>query len=200
MGWLDSPRSLHWEAPLVFVDRIFRQRAITFDAIYSSNLERARQTAVYFAQNHSIDIVKDSAQLNELDYGELSSKTKRWVAEFFPQYKKDPDLVYPGGESFRQMQARSVDFIRSLTHIRADQTLLMVLHAGVIRGLVCHVLNLDCSKYLRQRIPHGYIGDFEFEGARCVRYDEIGRRSGFVRKGTIETPCYPQATEEGEVN
>ena len=113
---------------------------------------------------------------------------KKWVAENYPQYKTDPDFVYPEGESFRQMQERSVNFIASLASSHSQETILFVVHAGVIRGLVCHFLGLNYAENLKRKISHRYIGDFVFEGAECSRYNEFGKPSGFVRDGVIAVP------------
>ena len=97
-------------------------------------------------------------------------------------------MVYRDGESFRQMQQRSVDFVCSMAISHPQQTVLIVSHAGVIRGIICHFLGLEYANYLKPNIPFRYIGDFQFEGADCLRYDELGKPSGFVGEGIIETP------------
>ena len=110
------------------------------------------------------------------------------MARRYPQHKKNPDMVYPGGESFRQMQRRSVDFLSSLALLRSRQTLLIVSHAGVIRGIVSHYLGLDFADHLKRRISFRYIGDLLFDGENCIRYDELGNPSGFVDSGVIDLP------------
>ena len=37
---------------------------------------------------------------------------------------------------------------------------------------------------------HQYIGDFTIEGTGCVRYDELGKPSEFIREGVIKVPLY----------
>jgi len=188
LGWGDAPRVDGWRADVNYVDGRLREESIHFDAIYSSGLERARQTAMYYARRNRIYIVNDSHQLNEINYGLLYGKSKKWVAKHIPEHKKDPDYVYPEGESFRQMQQRSVSFLVSLTQSRPGQTLLFVVHAGVIRGLVSHFLGLDYAENLKRKISHRYIGQLEFEGGACKRYDELGQKSGFVQSGAVKLP------------
>lgn len=189
MGWRDSPRDKDWLDDVSYVDQRLREQDIRLDAIYSSDLERARQTAMYFGRSHGIHIVHDSAALNELDYGLLSRKSKKWVEKNVPQHKKDPDFVYPEGESFRQMQQRSVAFLAALAQSRPDDTVLVVVHAGVIRGLVSHFLGLEYGEHLKRKISHRYIGEFVFAGGNCVRYDELGKLSGFViEQGGVDIP------------
>ena len=143
---------------------------------------------MFYARSNRIHIVHDSPQLNEVNYGLLYGKSKKWVAKHIPEHKKDPDYVYPEGESFRQMQQRSVSFLVSLTESCPGQTLLFVVHAGVIRGLVSHCLGLQYAENLKQKISHRYIGQLEFEGAECKRYDELGQKSGFVQSGAVKLP------------
>ena len=188
LGWGDSPRDSGWKADVEYVNAQLKKRGIVFDAVYSSDLERARQTALFHAECFGIDTIHDTPALNEVNYGKLYKKKKKWVAEHYPQYKKDPDFVYPEGESFRQMQQRSVAFLTSLTKSHPQQTMLIVAHAGVIRGLVSHFLGLDYADHLKHKISHRYIGDFQFDGKNCLRYDELGKPSGFVHEGVIEIP------------
>ena len=188
LGWGDAPRVDGWRADVNYVENKLREEFINFDAIYSSGLERARQTAMFYARLHRIHIVHDSPELKEVNYGSLYGKSKKWVAKHIPEHKKDPDYVYPEGESFSQMQQRSVGFLLSLTESCPGQTFLFVVHAGVIRGLVSHFLGLDYAENLKRKISHRYIGQFEFEGGECKRYDELGQKSGFVRSGAVKLP------------
>jgi broad specificity phosphatase PhoE len=188
MGWGDSPPGVDWKADIDFVDDCLRQRGLEFDAVYSSELERSRQTAIIHAVRFGIEMVNSRLELNEINYGQLLNRKKDSVAKEFPQHKKNPDMVYPGGESFRQMQERSVRLISSLALERPQQTLLIVSHAGVIRGIVSHYLELDYADHLKQRIAFRYVGDLLFEGKNCIRYDELGDPSGFAANGVIELP------------
>lgn len=188
MGWGDSPPGLDWKADIDFVDDCLRQCGLEFDAVYSSDLERSRQTAAVHAVRFGIPMVNSRPELNEVNYGQLLNRKKDSVAKEYPQHKKNPDMVYPGGESFRQMQQRSVAFLSSLALERPQQTLLIVSHAGVIRGIVSHYLGLDYADHLKQRISFRYIGDLLFESSRCIRYDELGNPSGFVENGVIDLP------------
>jgi len=188
LGWGDSPRDKGWRADVEFVSDRLQEHGINFDAVYSSDLERSRQTAMFHARLLGIHIINDTPALNEVNYGKLYKKKKKWVAEHYPRHKKDPDLVYPEGESFRQMQQRSVSYLSSLAQRHPDQTVLIVVHAGVIRGLVSHFLGLKYADNLKHKISHRYIGDFLFDEKNCVRYDELGKPSGFVREGVIDIP------------
>ena len=188
LGWGDSPPCPDWKVDVDFIRDQLQKNAVRFDAIYSSDLERARQTALTYAESFGITDIVSIPELREINYGKLQTRKKTWVVEHYPLHKKDPDLVYPEGESFRQMQQRSVQFLSAFAAAHPGSTVLIVSHAGVIRGLVSHFLGLEYASSLKHRISFRYIGDFLFEGSVCVRYDELGKPSGFVRDGVIEIP------------
>lgn len=188
MGWGDAPRADDWESDLAYVSHILLTRKLAYDAVYTSDLERSRQTGRYFARVRKLNIIYDHPELNEVNYGSLYRKSKKWVKNNIPEYKTDADYVFEDGESFRQMQKRSVNFVASLPEKHADDTILIVAHAGVIRGLICHFLGLNYEPNLKQKITHRYIGDFSFKGKDCVAYNELGKPSGFVENGKIKIP------------
>ena len=194
LGWDDSPPCQDWKVDFDFIDALITEQGISFDAVYSSDLERSRQTAKLHARVLGISDVISSAALNEVNYGAMQQKRKSWVAANHPQHKKNPDMVYPKGESFRQMQQRSVDYLSALVEAHPKQSALVVAHAGVIRGFISHFLGLGYADNLERRIPFRYIGDFLFKEKDCVRYKELGKPSGFVRDGVIKIPFNPGST------
>jgi broad specificity phosphatase PhoE len=191
LGWGNSSPYHDWKDNVDFIDTRLHENGINFDAIYSSDLERAQETAKIYADSFGKPEVISIPELNEINYGKLQTRKKSWVSEHYPQHKKDPDLVYPDGESFRQMQRRSVEYLSSLLAVHPQHTVLIVSHAGVIRGIVSHFLGLEYASCLKHSISFRYIGDFLFNGNSCERYDELGKPSGFVRDRVIKIPFKP---------
>ena len=132
----------------------------------------------------------DHAEINEVNYGVLYKQSKKWVEKHIPEYKNDPEYIFEQGESFSQMQKRSVDFFSSLPNKYNNETILIVAHAGVIRGLISHYLGLDYRENLKQKITHRYIGQFNFKGTDCESYTEIGKPSGFIENNIIRVPFH----------
>jgi len=199
MGWGDAPRAEDWELDLLHVDAAIKERGIRFDACYSSALCRARETMRYFAAKCGCSEMLAAPELNEVNYGDLFQCPKQWAAEKYPEYKTDADFVFPAGESFRQMQRRSVDFVLSLQQAHADDSLLLVAHAGVIRGLVTYFLGLDLTANLKRKISHRYVGEFVIDKDICVFYDELGKPSGFTRDGAVDIPYGTRPVETTRV-
>ncbi len=190
LGWGDAPPAESWQDDLNQVEQVLLGSHITIHHIYTSTLPRAINTGKFYAESYGIKDIYSSPALREINYGELYNKNKKWVEKYIPKHKKEPDFVYPGGESFIQMQKRSVAFVSSLEKDHSDETLLIVVHAGVIRGLICHFLELDYASNLNRHMGHQYIGDFTIENNVCIRYNEMGNPSEFVREGIIKIPFY----------
>ena len=188
IGWGDSPPVKEWRQDINFVNNKLRKSKVKINRIYTSELRRARNTGLFYAHSHNIHKVLHSAEINEIDYGDMSKKSKKWVEQHIPKHKKDPDYCYTNGESFRKMQQRSVNYIQKLAKKHPEDIVMIVVHAGIIRGLLCHFLGLDYASNLNQQIGHRYIGILDIDGKNCSHYEEAGIASGFVRQGIIKVP------------
>jgi broad specificity phosphatase PhoE len=56
---------------------------------------------------------------------------------------RNPTLAYPEGESLLDFENRVSAFDARLKKHRADETILVVAHAGVLRTLICRLLELE---------------------------------------------------------
>lgn len=109
--------------------------------VWSSPLLRCRLLAEQLHPQPIID-----ARLAELNFGDWEGRP--W--DEIPRHELDAwaadvvDYAPPGGESPRAVQRRSVDFVASLTVPEA----VIVTHAGVIRCLLAHWLELADDAWL----------------------------------------------------
>lgn len=123
-----------------------------FDAVVSSDLQRARQTAEAVAGRHGLAVLED-ADLRERCYGGFegllySEIEHRFPAEFAAWQARDIDAVMPAGareaESFRQFYERSVAAIVAWAQMHPRQRLAVVAHGGVLecayRAALCMAL------------------------------------------------------------
>ena len=107
-----------------------------FDAIYSSDLMRARETAAVLAQREAHE-VKLLAQLRERHYGIFQGLTAAQGAELYPAayaryLARDPDDRLETGESLSGFAARVVAGIDWLVRHHGGQRLAVVCHSGVL--------------------------------------------------------------------
>ncbi|HEX8166999.1 MAG TPA: histidine phosphatase family protein [Beijerinckiaceae bacterium] len=112
-------------------------------AVWSSPLERARETATPIAQKFNIP-VQVSEALNEIDFG-------AWTGRRFDDLRDDVAWQTwnrarsatrpPGGESFGAAQGRIVPFLKRLAAQHSDAGVVAVTHGDLIRAALCAFLN-----------------------------------------------------------
>lgn len=125
-------------------DRLAEEK---IDSIYSSNLQRALVTAEIIAARHQLAVVL-CAELREIDFGHLEGLTFNEINQLYPEVvklrmKRSPKLKYPGGDSFVEFSKRVSKFLSRLEQHTAEETILIVAHSGVLRVLLCRLLNMD---------------------------------------------------------
>lgn len=106
------------------------------DAVYSSDLKRARATAQPLADALGLDL-RLRPVLRERNYGRCEGHTFAEIEVQFPDdaaaiRSRDPDYVSPGGESRRQHQKRVLDAVAGLVAEHPGQTLVVVTHGGFL--------------------------------------------------------------------
>lgn len=128
-----------------------RLAAYEIDAVYSSHLIRAVQTAevinLYVRQQHYI-----RENIAEISFGDLEGKSNEYIAEHFADFKTEQmrleeDIPYPGGECGRDVFTRAMVTIDEIIHSE-KKNIAVVTHGGVIRALLAGLLGLDMSKKL----------------------------------------------------
>jgi 2,3-bisphosphoglycerate-dependent phosphoglycerate mutase len=108
----------------------------TIDAVYSSDLQRARETAEAFALPAGL-MVRTDVQLRERMFGRLEGLTfaeieQRWPEDAARWRQREPDFAVGGGESLRVFYARCVEAATRLAAAHAGQTIALVAHGGVL--------------------------------------------------------------------
>ena len=106
-----------------------------FDAIYSSDLERARQTAMSIGKGRPPSTL---AELRERHYGSFQGLTyeeaKRKLPVAYAAFdSRNPDFEFPGGgESLLAFRDRIERAMRQLVKRHGGQQILLVTHGGVL--------------------------------------------------------------------
>ena len=146
-----------------------RLAAENINAIYSSELKRANDTAVIIATRHNLKVTT-CPELREVDFGRLEGLDFTEIHQQFPEIEKmwvtrDPALVYPDGESLVGFEERVAGFrSRLLQNHRAEETILVVAHAGVVRTLICQLLELGMRNRWSLRVDLASLSIIETYG------------------------------------
>lgn len=121
------------------------------DAIYSSPLERARETAAPIAAGRGLKVQVDKGLL-ELDIGEWTGEELKAVART-PEWRvvqgHPSGFRFPGGESFTELQARMVGTIARLVDAHRGGTVVAVSHADPIKAAVVHATGAHLDMFQR---------------------------------------------------
>jgi broad specificity phosphatase PhoE len=133
-----------------------RLKPISFDALYSSPLKRAIDTARFISERIGLEPVVDD-RLVELDYGQWEGKTLEEIMKndvnTLRAWEADPgEVAPPGGESGLAAQQRVVHFLDSLAARHPKGQVAVVFHKTVCRLAICHVLGMSPSDYRRKLI------------------------------------------------
>ncbi len=123
-------------------------RAFHYDEIYVSDLVRARDTARIL--NHRELQVIETERLRELNFGIFEGLKYDEILERYPEEEalwreQWQDYDYESGESVRELQRRTVEFIEE--KLEEDKDILVVAHWGVINCVLSHYLTGGLEGY-----------------------------------------------------
>ena len=137
-------------------------------AIYSSPLQRALNTAKAIARHHQTKVGIEPA-LKEIDAGELEGIPIGEIGSRLDQLLTGPgDSIFkmPGGESLAEVQQRAWSTIQRLVTQHPDGVIVVVSHYFAILTIICAVLNLHLSQIGRLRLNPGSISTIIFDEQR----------------------------------
>jgi probable phosphoglycerate mutase len=135
-----------------------RLAAERHDALFSSDLQRARETAAPLAAAWG----RDDGVLpgfREQNFGLLEGLDAPTIQQRHPELwrgwlQQDADFAAPGGESQRQFHARVMNALRELVAARAGQRVVVVTHGGVLDMLWRSAHGLPLAGLRQCHIPN----------------------------------------------
>jgi broad specificity phosphatase PhoE len=161
-----------------------------FVAIYSSPLERARETARAVAAPHGLDVVLEP-DLVEMDIGAMEGLTGPELRERHPEFlqawlsEQAASVPMPGGgESLADVEARAGALIDRIIVKHAEGSVAVVSHNFVVLTLVCRFLALPLHSFrrLRHHVAGATIVDVTSARRTVVHFNEVChlRRGGLL--------------------
>jgi broad specificity phosphatase PhoE len=119
-------------------------------AIYVSGYLRTMQTIEHVAEQSGISPVTDD-RLNEIDNGILDGLSEQEVQERYPDFwkayqERSADFRFPGGETGEEASQRIANFLEEKRQAHGAGNFVLVSHEGLIRQLMCHIMNLPVYK------------------------------------------------------
>jgi len=137
-----------------------------FDAIYSSDLVRVRETAEPTARVLGHDVALD-AGLRERHYGMFETLTyvecgARFPAEFERFRAKELDFAFGSGESLKDFHARAMACLHSIAERHPGAGVLVFTHGGVLEMLLREATARGLRSARDFEIPNAAINRFEY--------------------------------------
>jgi len=130
-------------------DRIATLKRV--DAVYSSPLERAKETAAPIAKARRLRVAVDRGLL-ECDFGEWTGGELKALAKL-PEWKTvqryPSGFRFPGGESFTEMAARTRHAVAALAVRHRGGVAVAVSHADPIKAVVADALGTHLDLFQR---------------------------------------------------
>lgn len=128
---------------------------ISFDLVFTSPLERARETARIVINGRNVPFITDE-RITEIGFGEMESKPWRKEEDFqgddnIYQFFHHPENYVPprGGESLTHLAKRTADFLYDICHREEleDKTVLVATHGAATRGLLNSLRDWELSDF-----------------------------------------------------
>lgn len=131
-------------------------RQTRFERIYSSDLDRARQTAEIIAAELGVPVVVD-ARLREINQGVWEGKTIEYVRQTYqPDFSRNPKYITTpraeGAESLVEVLARMVEAANAYHAAHPGGRILLATHGLSAASLYCAVKGIDLVDVV-QHIP-----------------------------------------------
>ena len=141
------------------------------DAVYSSPLKRALQTAEAIASRKKLK-VEIAPGLVDLDFGEWQGLSHREVKSKYPelymQWIDHPGRVkMPGGESLYEVRGRALVVVEDMAR-KHEGTVVLVSHRVVNKVLICALLGLDNSHFWNIRQDTCGVTSFVYEKGQYI--------------------------------
>ena len=114
------------------------------DAIYTSPLKRALETAQIIAQPHNLDtpIVENFREINvgSLEGQKITKEVWQFYLSIIDDWRNNKlTTMFPDGENFVMLRERMRDGIKDVITDRSNQHIIIVAHGGVITGSVSDI-------------------------------------------------------------
>lgn len=148
------------------------------DAVYSSPLSRARDTAREIARHHRLRVRLEPGFI-EIDAGELDGSLFERMPQEHPAFWKewregDGSITCTGGESLDDMMERTWAALGRIRARHPEDTVVVVSHTFTVISLLLRALEMRPGLFRRLRLEVGSITELDLDGdrARLVKFND----------------------------
>ena len=169
-GWTDVPLTQKGKMEAVKAGEIIKKNNILINAVFSSVLKRANETAEIALKNAGLDhlweknnlkMIKDKS-LNERDYGDLVGLNKKETADKFGEeqvhiWRRSYDTCPPNGESLKDVVQRVSPYYEKNIEplVLKNKNVLIVAHGNSLRAIMIKVGLYKPEEISKIELPTG---------------------------------------------
>lgn len=144
-----------------------RCKALRFDAVYTSPLQRARTTAHIVSGFEDAAMFKDD-RLIEIAFGVWEGRVMSDIGDAFTPFFEAPDQYKPpeGGESFAVLCARTGRFLDDMKTRASGKRVLVVSHGAAIASMLMQVRGVPLAEAWAVPVHNCVPQTLSFENGR----------------------------------
>lgn len=173
----DDPLNARGQAQAQAVAQRLAADGYHLTAVYSSPLQRARQTAQLIAAASGDLPVQLDDDLSEYHLGEwdgLTYQQLRYEKRLWEQMAIDPNFAPPGGESAVQFATRVVRSLRRIVATHTGQTVAVVSHGGAMATALTMFLTGDGRRWTEFQLDNCGLSELVLNPAPVlVRFNDV---------------------------
>jgi len=137
---------------------------MNISAIYSSPIERAKNTAEIIGKHVSIDVRIDD-RLIELDMGKFTGRPYDEIFSshgnvFMKFYRGELEIAHNGVETFEQVKRRILDIVDHVIENHPDENVVLVTHMDPIKAMLSTVVSLSPENLFELIIANASLNIF----------------------------------------
>ncbi len=137
---------------------------MNISAIYSSPIERAKNTAEIVGKHNSIDVRIDD-RLIELDMGKFTGKPYDEIFSshgnvFMKFYRGELEIAHNGVETFEEVKKRIRDMVDHVIDNHPDENVVLVTHMDPIKAMLSTVVSFSPENLYELIIPNASLNIF----------------------------------------
>lgn len=137
------------------------------NAVYSSPLKRAVNTAISIANYHQNKVCIDDHFI-DMNYGKWEGKScdeiKETFRDLYQKWIKDPHLIrIPDGETLNEVRLRAIIGLNQILDKYEGKTIIIVSHRVVNKMLICALLGLENSSFWKIKQDTACFSIFDYD-------------------------------------
>jgi probable phosphoglycerate mutase len=157
-GWLDVPINAHGRSQAADMAKAFVQHR--FQAIWSSPLARARETAEIVKHHLALAGLRHHEGLKERHFGAIQGIPKDELAELNPAQleqilRRNPAADFVGGESMNEFAERVLGAFQEIGAAHRGEKVLVITHGWVLDVIARHISGRERSAVLPEKPKNG---------------------------------------------